>query len=205
MSQSETVHAPPQAQPDAVAAIAAAPASPLWAALAALCAVARVHQVATDPATLAHQLGLTLSSIVTTEALLRAARQLGLKARLSRTTPERLVLTPLPALTQLRDPDGMVRTVTQCARLLETLGVLKEAAQTPQAETMRLVSDRRAHPGRGGDGRHSDRREEGQLLPGDLDTAGKKHAHRQQAREPEPGHAHHDKKLELPKQESSGI
>jgi subfamily B ATP-binding cassette protein HlyB/CyaB len=48
---------------------------------------------------------------VTTQDLLRAARQLGLKAKLCVTTPERLTLTPLPALAQLREPDGSVRTV----------------------------------------------------------------------------------------------
>ena len=75
---------------------------PLGDALAALCAIARFHQVAADPAALAHQLGLSSGVSPTAEDLLRGARQLGLKARLVRTTKDRLVLTPLPALALMR-------------------------------------------------------------------------------------------------------
>ena len=80
-------------------------------ALAALCAIARFHQIAADPANLAHQLGLAPSAEVTTQDLLRAAKHLGLKAKLSNTTTDRLVLTPLPALAQIRGADGSIRTV----------------------------------------------------------------------------------------------
>ena len=85
-------------------------------ALAALCVLARFHQIAADPATLAHQLGLQPSETTSTEDLLRAAKHLGLKAKLSRTTTDRLPLSPLPALAQLRSPDGAFRTVVlaQC-------------------------------------------------------------------------------------------
>lgn len=82
-------NAPPQPPP--------APAHP-WAPLAALCAIARFHQIAADPATLAHQLGLSASQPLTSADLLTAAKHLGLKAKLSRTRIERLSLTPLPAL-----------------------------------------------------------------------------------------------------------
>ena len=75
------------------------------APLAALCAVARFHQIAADPATLAHQLGLSSSDRLTTTELLRAAGHLGLQARLVRTSAERLALTPLPALALMR-PEG---------------------------------------------------------------------------------------------------
>ena len=68
------------------------------APLAALCAVARFHQVAADPATLAHQLGLTPTQILNAADLVHAARHLGLKAKLTRTQADRLALTPLPAL-----------------------------------------------------------------------------------------------------------
>ncbi|MDZ4124584.1 MAG: type I secretion system permease/ATPase [Hydrogenophaga sp.] len=71
----------------------------------ALCMVARLHHVAADPATLAHQLGLSPSHPLALEDLLRAARQLGLKAKVVRTTVERLSLTPLPALAVLRPPE----------------------------------------------------------------------------------------------------
>jgi subfamily B ATP-binding cassette protein HlyB/CyaB len=70
--------------------------------LAALCAIARLHQVAADPAHLAHQLGLSASGPVRVDDLLRAARHLGLMARLVRTRAERLVHTPLPALALMR-------------------------------------------------------------------------------------------------------
>lgn len=73
-----------------------------FGSLAALCMIARFHQIAADPATLAHQLGLQSSAAVGTDDLLRAAKHLGLKAKLSKTTPDRLHLTPLPALALMR-------------------------------------------------------------------------------------------------------
>lgn len=82
-------------------------------ALSALCAIARLHQIAADPATLAHQLGLQPSDGVETEDLLRAAKRIGLKAKLTSTTPDRLALT---ALARIRGADGGGRTVVlaQC-------------------------------------------------------------------------------------------
>lgn len=74
-------------------------------ALAALCLVARFHQVAADPQTLAHQLGIAPSDSVDTSTLLRAAKHLGLKAKLSRSRPDRLKLVPLPALAFLKPVD----------------------------------------------------------------------------------------------------
>ena len=76
------------------------------APLSALCTVARFHQIAADPATLAHQLGLSTSDTLTPNDILRAAQHLGLKAKRSTTTVERLGLTPLPALALMRAPDG---------------------------------------------------------------------------------------------------
>lgn len=81
------------------------------APLVALCAIARFHQVAADPATLAHQLGLSNSDPVTRDDVLRAAQHLGLKAKLSRTSVGRLSLTPLPALAAMHTPDGTLRLV----------------------------------------------------------------------------------------------
>ncbi len=85
-------------------------------ALVALCMVARYHQVSADPAALAHQLGLPASEPVTPDDLLRAAKHIGLKAKRSRQSADRLALTPLPALAQLRNDDGSTRTVVlaQC-------------------------------------------------------------------------------------------
>jgi subfamily B ATP-binding cassette protein HlyB/CyaB len=78
-----------------------------------LCAVARFHQIAADPATLAHQLGLSSSDPLTAADLLRAAQHLGLKVKLSRSSIERLGLLPLPALALMRqdaDADNDTRT-----------------------------------------------------------------------------------------------
>jgi len=82
----------------------------------ALCAIARFHQVSADPATLAHQLGLQPSDPLGTDDLVRAARHLGLKAKLSTSTPERLQLAALPALALVRGEDGTQRPVivAQC-------------------------------------------------------------------------------------------
>jgi ATP-binding cassette, subfamily B, bacterial HlyB/CyaB len=87
-----------------------------FASLQALCAIARFHQVPADPASLAHQLGLQPSEAITTADLLRAAKHLGLKAKLSSTTAVRLPLTPLPALAFMQDAAGEPRVVilAQC-------------------------------------------------------------------------------------------
>lgn len=84
--------------------------------LVALCAIARFHQIAADPATLAHQLGLRPSDAVSADDLLRAAKHLGLKAKRSSTTADRLSLTPLPALALMTREDGAPAVVilAQC-------------------------------------------------------------------------------------------
>ena len=79
--------------------------------LSALCAIARFHHIAADPANLAHQLGLAASAPVSIQDLLRAARHIGLKAKLSTISADRLHLTPLPALAQVRMEGGEVRCV----------------------------------------------------------------------------------------------
>ena len=91
------------------------PAGPSGA-LAALCLIARLHQVAAEPAHLAHQLGWSPSHRPTPSDLILAAKQIGLKARLSRSSANRLALVPLPALALLRDPGGEPRVVVlaQC-------------------------------------------------------------------------------------------
>lgn len=78
--------------------------------------VARLHHVAADAATLAHQLGLSDYDALKVEDLLHAAKCLGLKAKRSRTTVERLLHTPLPALALLRTNDDNLRVVivAQC-------------------------------------------------------------------------------------------
>ncbi len=81
------------------------------ASFLALCNVARFHQVAADPATLAHQLGIASTDIVTTDDLLRAAQHLDLKAKLSHSSVDRLGLVPLPALAVMKTEDGSLRVV----------------------------------------------------------------------------------------------
>ena len=82
------------------------------AALSALCVVARLHRIAAEPEALRHQLGLAPSAAPGTQDLLLAAKHLGLKAKLSSTTPERLKLAALPALALLND--GRVVVLAQC-------------------------------------------------------------------------------------------
>jgi len=81
------------------------------APLTALCAVARIHQIAADPDTLAHQLGIPPSGPVSTSDVLRAAKHLGLTAKLSRTSIDRLGLTPMPALALMKGSDDSLKLV----------------------------------------------------------------------------------------------
>ncbi len=108
----------PAEQPQAYVSVAppAGAAASSLALLAALCAIARLHQVAADPATLAHQLGLSGNEPFQLDDLLQAAQHLGLKAKRSKTSIERLALTPLPALALMRTDDGSLRVVilAQC-------------------------------------------------------------------------------------------
>ena len=81
-------------------------------ALRALCIVARMHHVAADAPSLRHSLGLGASDAPTTQDLLLAAKRLGLKAKRSSTTIDRLSLAALPALATLRD--GRTVVLAQC-------------------------------------------------------------------------------------------
>lgn len=85
-------------------------------ALQSLCLLARLHHIPGDPGTLAHQLALAPSEALKPFDLLRAAKHLGLKAKITRTAPDRLTLAALPALARLVDPDGSDRWVllAQC-------------------------------------------------------------------------------------------
>ena len=86
------------------------------AALSALCVIARLHHIAVDPAHVAHQLGWSASHEPSIDDLLLAAKHIDLKAKLSRSTIDRLTLAPLPALALLKDPSGRPRIVVlaQC-------------------------------------------------------------------------------------------
>jgi len=82
----------------------------------ALCLLARLHHIAADPESVMHERGLTASTPASDAELLGAAKQLGLQAKISRTSAERLSLAPLPALARLRQADGSSRWVllAQC-------------------------------------------------------------------------------------------
>ncbi len=82
----------------------------------ALCLLARLHHIAADPESLVHTRGLSPSVPATDDELLGAAKELGLKAKISRTAVDRLSLAPLPALARLRDVNGGTRWVllAQC-------------------------------------------------------------------------------------------
>jgi subfamily B ATP-binding cassette protein HlyB/CyaB len=103
-------------EPDACVDTTDLPDSSLDAAprngLASLCLLARLHHVAADPQAIAHQLGLPPSLPVGTQQLLLAARHLGLKAKASRSSAERLTLAALPALARLSDGRWVV--LAQC-------------------------------------------------------------------------------------------
>jgi len=75
---------------------------PIDPGLASFVLVLRVLGVAINPAQLAHQLDLGRRPM-TADDMLRAARQLGLRARLVATRAERLASTPLPAIALGRD------------------------------------------------------------------------------------------------------
>ena len=126
-----------KSEPQKTAQLDAAQAFP---ALAALCVIARFHQIAADPATVAHQLGLQPSQAASTDDLLLAAKHLGLKTKLSRTSIERLPLASLPALALLRAEDGTVRTVVlaQCdgTRVLLQDPAASGAGARPVIESM---------------------------------------------------------------------
>ncbi len=104
-----SAHLPPPPHADSTA-------TPTLDALRTLCLLAKLHQLPAEPATLLHQLGLSPHSSWQDVDVLQAARQLGLKAKFSRTTPERLALTPLPALAEVLGQDGEHRLVVlaQC-------------------------------------------------------------------------------------------
>ena len=99
-------------QPEAGAASAQAGHPPADDGFIALCLAARLHHIAADPESLAHSLGKSRSEPVTVQDILLAAKHLGLKAKLSRTAPDRLGLVPLPALALMGD--GRVVLLAQC-------------------------------------------------------------------------------------------
>ena len=100
----------PEAQP--LIEPKAEPEAQLMQALQALAVVARLHHVPCDAAALLHRLGRAGNDAADVEVLLLAAKQLGLRAKHTKTALDRLPLTPLPALALMRD--GSVAVLAQC-------------------------------------------------------------------------------------------
>jgi subfamily B ATP-binding cassette protein HlyB/CyaB len=116
----------------------AAPA-PAWQALVL---VARLHRVAAEAGTLVHQLGLSPAAVPSIDELLLGAQHLGLKAKLSRTSADRLPLTPLPALALMKD--GSVVLLAQCDSqrvLLQRYDAAAPGGQRPQIEPLQAFAD----------------------------------------------------------------
>jgi ATP-binding cassette, subfamily B, bacterial HlyB/CyaB len=68
--------------------------------LAALVMLLRIHGIGADPEQIRHRCGMVTVGV---NQMLRCAKELGLKARISTTNWERLSATPLPGIAALRD------------------------------------------------------------------------------------------------------
>jgi ATP-binding cassette, subfamily B, bacterial HlyB/CyaB len=86
--------------------------------LPALCLIARLHQVAAEPASLRHTLGRTASDRLGADDILLAAKHLGLKAKRSTSSVDRLALVALPALALLNDGRWVVLAQCDSQRVL---------------------------------------------------------------------------------------
>jgi subfamily B ATP-binding cassette protein HlyB/CyaB len=99
--------------------------------------IARLHHIAAEPAALRHELGLGHSDTLTHQDLLLAARHLGLKAKATTSTADRLTLVPLPALARMND--GRMVVLAQCdgQRVLFMDPTSGEATSTAPAQSAR--------------------------------------------------------------------
>jgi len=70
--------------------------------LGAVCAIARLHGIAASASALHHELAIQAGETVTYELMIRAAKALGMKAKVIRTSEARLQFLPLPALAFVR-------------------------------------------------------------------------------------------------------
>lgn len=97
-------------------------------ALQLLCMVARLHGIAVDAPSLAHQLALTVDTPVDFDFLRQAAHKLELKARVEQVAIARLRFTPLPALTKLRDGSWVVVAAANDSQILVQYPPNREAS-----------------------------------------------------------------------------
>lgn len=113
------------------------------APLAALCLVARFHQIACEPAILAHTLGIAPTQSASLNDVLLAAKHVGLKAKRSTTTLDRLVQTPLPALAVLRyanRPDVPQRVVVLAQVNAQRVLIHDPSAGRPIIESLEVFA-----------------------------------------------------------------
>ncbi len=135
--------------PGAAVSASAAPAaqgsnlhSPRADALHALCVLARLHHTAADATQLRHQLGLAPSEPATADHVLTAAAMLGLKAKRSRSSADRLKLAALPALALRKD--GGVALLAQCDGqrvLIQTFTPGAETQAQPCIEPLNVFAE----------------------------------------------------------------
>ena len=119
---------------DASGAQIDASAVPLDTGLAALALIAGYYRIAAEPAQMKHELAI-VGRDAKAEDLLRAAKRIGLKARVvANIGAARLALAPLPAIVGL--PDGGFAVVTAGAGKgrLRLVDVVKRAAQEGTAD-----------------------------------------------------------------------
>jgi ATP-binding cassette, subfamily B, bacterial HlyB/CyaB len=120
-------------------------------ALASLCTVARLHQVAADPETLLHRLGLAPSEPLAVDDLLRAAHLLGLRAKRIRSRIDRLAQTPLPALALMQaSPDAATGDTGLQVLVLAQCDGRRVLATGPRGEAPPSVDAQGAQRGRPG-------------------------------------------------------
>jgi len=123
--------------------------------LLSLAMVAAYYRIASDPAQMAHDLGLGHCP-ASAEDIVRAARRIGLKARvLTDQAPKRLRTAPLPAILQMKDgsfailtrrlEDGRLRLVRPLTRA-QSLETSDDVAKAWSGELV-LVTRRLGGPG----------------------------------------------------------
>ena len=95
--------------------------------LPALVTLLRCHGIAADPGQIRHRLGIAQIGVAD---MLRCAKIFGLKARVQKTTWERLAVTPLPGVAVLRDGGFLILGKVADGKLLV------QWPMVPQPETM---------------------------------------------------------------------
>jgi subfamily B ATP-binding cassette protein HlyB/CyaB len=99
--------------------------------LMALVILLRCHGLAADPAQIRHQLGVTRVDIT---SILRCAKDFGLKARIQKTSWNRLSVTPLPGIAILRNGDFLILGKIVDDKLLVQWPMVPQPVAMTQAE-----------------------------------------------------------------------